>query len=128
MRVGPHTYLAVATEWSYDGRQLLVLDDGSRKPAVEIVLRNLVGDDIWFAVPQADAWEVIIQLLRAIDLRAEGIASKGWPETTAIRTQSVLPRVLALGRSFMQAQRPEIPVTFWQQAADGTLRPVDSLD
>ena len=128
VRVGPQMYLAVATDWSHDGRQLLVLDDGSRMPAVEIVMRNLVGDDAWFAVPQVDAWEVTLQLLCAIDLRAEGMNATGWPETTAIRTESSLPGVLELGHRFMQAQRPEIPVTFWQRAADGALTPVDMLD
>ena len=128
VRVGPQMCLAVAIDWSHDGRQWLVLADGSRVPAIEIVMRNLVGDDVWFAVPQADAWEATIQLLRAIDLRAEGMAAKGWPETTTIRTESPFPGVLELVRRFMNAQRPEIPVTFWQRDTDGTLRPADSLD
>ena len=128
VRVGPQMCLAVAIDWGDEARQYLVLDNGTRVPAVETVLRNLVGDDVWFAAPEAEAWNLIICLLCAIDLCVTGLTAKGWPETTAIRVQSTLPGVLTLGKCFRRAHQPEIPVTFWQRDPDGTLRSVDSLD
>ena len=109
-----HEYLAVAADWDAAGvRQMLVVDGGLRMPAVEAVIRQLVGDAMFDQLPAQDAFDLITRLLRGVDLYCQHAAAG-----VHLTVDSAQIEPLNLADRFMRAHSPDVPVIFRQRAAD----------
>jgi hypothetical protein len=84
---------------------MLVVNDGYRIPAVEAVLRQMLGAD-YNSLEEALVWEVVTLALRAI---AEYYSQHA---TGCVHVKSNQPDVLHLAACFFQAHSPTVPVTY----------------
>jgi hypothetical protein len=92
---------------------MLVVDGGLRVPAVEAVIRQLVGDAVFDQLPVQDAFDLITLLLRGVDLYRQHAA-----DGVHLTVDSAQIKPLHFADRFMRTHSPDVPVIFRQRAAD----------
>jgi hypothetical protein len=107
-------YLVIATDWNTTGEyQLLIVDGGQRVPAVEAVIRELVGDAMFDQLPEMETFDLITLLLRGVDLYRQHAA-----DGVYLTVYSAPIEPLHFADRFLRAYSPDVPVIFRQRAID----------